>query len=54
METLAVFYAAMHDGKEGVEAFLGKRDPQFTAQVSKDMPPFYPWQPSTATRAATT
>ena len=54
METLAVFYAAMHDGKEGVEAFLGKRDPQFTAQVSKDMPPFYPWQPSTASRAATT
>jgi enoyl-CoA hydratase/carnithine racemase len=48
IETLAVFYTAMNDGKEGVAAFLEKRDPNFTAKVSTDMPPFYPWQPSTA------
>jgi enoyl-CoA hydratase/carnithine racemase len=54
METLAVFYTALHDGKEGVDAFLGKRDPEFTAKVSTDMPPFYPWQPSTASTEAAT
>jgi len=48
IETLAVFYTAKNDGKEGVAAFLEKRDPQFGAKVSTDMPPFYPWQPSSA------
>jgi enoyl-CoA hydratase/carnithine racemase len=48
IETLSVFYTAQNDGKEGVAAFLEKRDPRFRAKVSTDMPPFYPWQPSSA------
>jgi enoyl-CoA hydratase/carnithine racemase len=43
IESLAVFYASQKDGKEGVQAFLEKRDPQFSATVSQDMPPFWPW-----------
>ena len=31
------------DAKEGVESFLEKREPDFTNQVSTDMPDFYPW-----------
>jgi enoyl-CoA hydratase/carnithine racemase len=41
-ESLAMFYTSIGDGKEGVAAFLGKREPQFTARASQ-MPPFYPW-----------
>ena len=48
LESLAVFYAARTDGKEGVAAFLEKRDAQFGLKVSTDMPPFYPWEPTTA------
>lgn len=29
------------DDKEGGQAFLEKREPQFSGQVSADMPPFY-------------
>ena len=43
IESLAVFYTSQGDGKEGVQAFLDKRDPDFEARVSSDMPPFYPW-----------
>jgi enoyl-CoA hydratase/carnithine racemase len=42
VESLAVFYASMADGKEGVAAFLEKRPPSFTARAS-EMPPFFPW-----------
>ena len=42
VESLGVFYTSLADGKEGVAAFLGKRDPQFTQRAS-DMPDFYPW-----------
>jgi enoyl-CoA hydratase/carnithine racemase len=43
IDSLAVFYASQKDGKEGVEAFLQKRPPNFTARVSTDMPPLQPW-----------
>lgn len=38
VESLAVFYTSQKDGREGIKAFLEKRDPQFTAKVSSDMP----------------
>lgn len=42
VDSLAMFYTSIGDGKEGVNAFLEKRDPKF-ASVASDMPPFYPW-----------
>lgn len=42
VESLAMFYTSIADGKEGVAAFLGKRAPAFTGTASK-MPPFFPW-----------
>ena len=38
-----MFYSSVGDGKEGVQAFLEKRAPDFSAKASA-MPPFYPWQ----------
>ncbi|MAL94879.1 MAG: enoyl-CoA hydratase [Haliea sp.] len=40
IESLAMFYSSVGDGKEGVQAFLEKRKPAFTARASS-MPPFY-------------
>jgi len=42
VDSLAIYYASLKDGKEGVSSFLEKRDPNFTQQ-SSDMPDFYPW-----------
>ena len=43
VDSLAMFYTSIGDGKEGVAAFLGKRDPEFSGRTTA-MPPFYPWQ----------
>ena len=41
IDSLAMFYTSVGDGKEGVQSFLDKRDPKFTSRASTDMPPFY-------------
>ncbi|MGH8240916.1 MAG: enoyl-CoA hydratase, partial [Steroidobacteraceae bacterium] len=43
IDSLSMFYTSIGDGKEGVRAFLGKREPKFESRISRDMPPFYPW-----------
>jgi enoyl-CoA hydratase/carnithine racemase len=42
VDSLAMFYTSIADGKEGVNAFLEKRDTAFTGRASQ-MPDFYPW-----------
>jgi len=41
IDSLAMFYTSIGDGKEGVKAFLEKRDADFT---QTEMPDFYPWE----------
>lgn len=43
IDSLAIYYASQDSGKEGVKAFLEKREPRYTDKASTDMPPFYPW-----------
>lgn len=43
VESLAVFYTSLADGKEGVSAFLEKRAPRFATKTPADLPDFYPW-----------
>lgn len=38
VESLAMFYASIADGKEGVAAFREKRSAEFTSRVSADLP----------------
>ena len=40
VDSLAMFYSSVGDGKEGVAAFLEKRPPAFTSRAS-NMPEFY-------------
>ena len=40
IDSLAMFATSIGDGKEGVSAFLDKRDPQYTSRASQ-MPEFY-------------
>jgi enoyl-CoA hydratase/carnithine racemase len=42
VDSLAMFYTSVGDGKEGVQAFLDKRPAQFGSKASA-MPSFYPW-----------
>jgi enoyl-CoA hydratase/carnithine racemase len=42
VDSLGVYYQSLEDGKEGIAAFLEKRDPDFTSSTNA-MPPFYPW-----------
>lgn len=48
VDSLAMFYTSIGDGKEGVAAFLDKRPPCFSAKASS-LPPFYAeWTANTA------
>ena len=40
VESLSMFYSSIGDGREGVSAFLEKREPVFASSASA-MPPFY-------------
>ncbi|MBJ6123734.1 crotonase/enoyl-CoA hydratase family protein [Sphingomonas mollis] len=42
IDSLAMFYTSIGDGKEGVDAFREKRAPDFKSKAST-MPAFYPW-----------
>ncbi len=43
IDSLAIYYTSRTSGKEGVSAFLEKREANFQDRTSIDMPPFYPW-----------
>ena len=42
VDSLAMFYTSLGDGKEGVQSFLDKRPAEFKGSTTA-MPPFFPW-----------
>jgi enoyl-CoA hydratase/carnithine racemase len=46
IESLAMFYTSIGDGKEGVRAFNEKRPPHFTASATDTVPGWTPWNDS--------
>lgn len=42
VDSLAMFYTSLEDGKEGVRSFIEKRAPDYQSKASQ-MPAFYPW-----------
>ncbi|GAA4112903.1 crotonase/enoyl-CoA hydratase family protein [Knoellia locipacati] len=43
VDSLAMWWTSVHDGKEGVAAFREKRAPEFTSAASRDLPRWVPW-----------
>ena len=43
VDSLAMWWTSVHDGKEGVAAFREKREPEFTSAASRDLPEWVPW-----------
>tara|TARA_R110002072_G_scaffold1780_11_gene14884 strand:+ start:18405 stop:19286 length:882 start_codon:yes stop_codon:yes gene_type:complete len=42
VDSLAIYYCSIGDGKEGVASFLEKREPKFSASTT-EMSEFFPW-----------
>ncbi len=43
VDSLAMWWTSVHDGREGVAAFREPREPEFTSAASRDLPEWVPW-----------